>query len=417
MQKIVATLVLALGFAAGIAAQSPPTTSAPQDTQLPEGVLPEPRAMSRAVDYASKWLGSGTGSSPKDGFYPEFGSMVTGAGWISGGPGYRRHFLDDRLFVDGSAAISWRAYKDVQARIEAPNLAGSHATVGFQVHWQDLTQVNYFGIGSSSAESARSEFRLKDTDVAAYGIVRPRQWLVVGGRFGWVKQPTISSSVGPFDRDFPDARLLFPNDPGMAEQTSLLHGGGTIEVDTRDYPSRPTRGGLYRAAAQAFSDRDLHQFSFRRYDAEGLQILPVTGERWVIALHGWGAFSDTSAGNSLPFYMLPTLGGGNTLRSFSDYRFRDRQMLVVNVESRWALFTHVDVAAFVDAGNVAARLGDLNLDKRSYGGGLRVHSRTTTLARLDFAHGSEGWRVDFRLSDPFRLARRSLRTSVIPFVP
>jgi hypothetical protein len=59
----------------------------------------------------------------------------------------------------------------------------------------------------------------------------------------------------------------------------------------------------------------------------------------------------------------------------------------------------------------------LNLDKTSYGAGLRVHSRTSTLARLDVAHSTEGWKVVFNLSDPFRLARRSLRSAVIPFVP
>jgi hypothetical protein len=51
--------------------------------------------------------------------------------------------------------------------------------------------------------------------------------------------------------------------------------------------------------------------------------------------------------------------------------------------------------------------GDLNLDKTSYGVGLRVHSRTSTLARLDVARSREGWRMSFKLSDPFRLARRS----------
>ena len=275
----------------------------------------------------------------------------------------------------------------------------------------------YFGVGADSVESQRSEYRLRNTDLAGYGIIRASDWLSFGGQFGWVKQPTISSSTGPFDRDFPDSRLVFPADPGMAAQTSLLYGSATVEADTRDYPSRPTKGGLYRAAVRAFSDRDLSQFSFQRYEAEGLQVLPIAGERWVIAFHGWGVFSGTSAGNSVPFYMLPSLGGGNTLRGYHDYRFHDRNLLVVNAESRWALFSHVDAAAFVDAGNVAARAGDLNLDKTSYGGGLRLHSRASTLARFDVAHSREGWRAAFRLSDPFRLARRSLRSQVIPFVP
>ena len=417
MRILVVTLLLVVCTAAGSAAQqadAPPVAA--QDTELASGVLPEPHAMSRAVDFASRWLG-GDGAPPKDGLYPDFGGMVTGAGWISWGPGYRQHFFNDRLFVDGSATISWRAYKNAQARIELTNLAKDHATLGFQVQWQDLTQMNYFGTGADSLESQRSEYRLRNTNLAGYGVIRANRWLSLAGRFGWLSQPTISSSVGPFDRDFPDARLVFPGDPGVAEQTSLLHGGATVEADTRNFPSRPTRGGLYRVAAQAFADRDLHQFSFRRYEAEGFQVLPIVGERWVIALHGWGVFSDTSAGNSVPFYMLPSLGGVNTLRGYHDYRFHDRHLVVASAESRWALFRHVDAAVFVDAGNVAARVSDLNLDKTSYGGGFRVHARSSTLARLDVAHSPEGWQVFFNLSDPFRLARRSLRTAVIPFVP
>jgi hypothetical protein len=81
------------------------------------------------------------------------------------------------------------------------------------------------------------------------------------------------------------------------------------------------------------------------------------------------------------------------------------------------MMTHVDAVAFVDAGNVAARVGDLNVDKRSYGAGLRFHSRRQTFARFDVARGTDGWRVVFRLHDPLNLSRLSRRTAAVPFVP
>ena len=73
--------------------------------------------------------------------------------------------------------------------------------------------------------------------------------------------------------------------------------------------------------------------------------------------------------------------------------------------------------AFVDAGNVAARAGDLNLDKWSYGVGIRAHSRTATLPRLDVGHGTEGWRLFVRLNDPFGFSRLSRKSGDVPFVP
>ena len=248
-------------------------------------------------------------------------------------------------------------------------------------------------------------------------MIRANSWLSVDGRFGWLKKPSLSSSSGPFDRNFPDALQVFALDPGVTQPTSFLHGDVAVRADTRDHPDHPTTGGLYRAALGAYSDRDLGQFSFRRYEAEAVQLVPVVGKTWVIALHGWGVFSDTSAGDTVPFYMLPSLGGGNTLRSYHDYRFHDRNLLLASAESRFALFRHVDAAVFFDAGNVAPRASDLDLKKTAYGAGLRVHSGTSTIGRLDVAQGHEGWLVFFKLSDPFGLTRRSERATVVPFVP
>jgi len=372
--------------------------------------------MRSAVALAGQWLGEG-GTVQRDGFYPEFRNMVTGAGWISAGPGYRTQLFGGRAFVDGSAAISWRAYKMAQARFEVTDLAAHHLTLGSQIRWHDLTQVNYFGTGEHSVEGAKSQYRFKDTDVVGYGIYQANGWLAIRGTIAWLQQPTLSSPTGPFRSDRPDARLTFSQDPGMASQPSFLHGSASVAVDTRDYPGHPTTGGMYRAGVAAYSDRDGGPFTFRTYDAEGLQFVPLKGDSWILALHGWGVFSETSSGDVVPFYFLPSLGGQNTLRGYDDYRFHDRNMLLASAESRWALFRDLDAVAFFDAGNVASRPGDLNLNKTSWGGGLRVHTRTSTLARLDVGHSREGWQVLFKVDDPFRLSRASHRTADVPFVP
>ena len=134
-------------------------------------------------------------------------------------------------------------------------------------------------------------------------------------------------------------------------------------------------------------------------------------------LHGWAVGTDVASGQVVPFYLQPSLGGLNTLRGYTDYRFHDRDLLLFNVETRIPLMTHVDAAAFADLGNVAPRFGDLNLRKNSYGAGLRLHSRRQTFARLDVARSSEGWMFLVRLTDPFDLMRLSRQTATAPFVP
>jgi hypothetical protein len=384
----------------------------------PPGVFTEPRLLGRAIDVALRTGGEGS-DADKSGFYPELSNMITGAGWISGGPGYRQWLRGDQVFVDGSAAVSWRLYRMAQGRAELTNLARSRVALGAQARWQDATQVTYFGQGAGTTVADRSEYRLISTDVAGYATFRPARQVAVTATFGWLAAPEVAAPAGAFRRGYPDARETFPTDPVFSrpEQPSYQHAGLAWTADTRDHRGHPTRGGAYRAAWSHYAEQDGGPFSFDRFEAEAAAFLPTAGSRLVIALRGWVVGTATADGQTVPFYLLPALGGGNTLRGYADYRFHDRHLTVVNAEARVALFTHVDAAVFADAGSVATRLGDLGLNRRSYGAGVRLHTGTATLARLDIAHGAEGGRVLFRTADPFRLRRHAQRTAAIPFVP
>lgn len=99
----------------------------------------------------------------------------------------------------------------------------------------------------------------------------------------------------------------------------------------------------------------------------------------------------------------------------------------MNAEARIGLIEHMDLSMFVDAGNVGPDAGALNLDQRSYGAGIRFHTRSSTLARLDLAHGKEqGWRFtpklhvsvphepDLQAHRLFHTFREQERTGVAP---
>jgi hypothetical protein len=399
-------------------AQDPPI-AAPTTTADRSGFLDEPYAIARGIEFSSRFLTSADSDEPKNGFYPELSNMITGAGWISAGPGYRHWLFGDRLLVDASAAISWRTYKMAQVRLEVPTLSRGRIVAGTQLRWQDLTQVTYFGPGPHSRPLDRSEYRLRSTELVGYTTLRLLRWLSINGSVGWVASPTLGPPTGPFKRGNPDTRQLFAEDPvyRFAEQPSYVHGEVSLVADTRDRRGYPTSGGVYRVSGGTYSDRGIDAFGFERYEGEAAHFVPLAKRRIVFALHGWLVASHTGEGQVVPLYLLPSLGGANTLRGYANYRFHDRNILVVNAESRIAVFTHVDVAVFADAGNVAPRVFDLNLDRRSYGIGLRVHSRGSTIARIDAARGGEGWQLLFRVNDPFRFSRISKRTATLPFVP
>ena len=396
---------------------SPPAATPAAPAERP-AFFDEPRILARSISWIEDY-GRDDNGRPRDGFYPELGHMITGAGWISAGPGYRQHLFKGHVLVDGSAAISWRAYKIAQARVELPYLADERLVVGAKGLWQDFTQVRYYGAGPYTLETGVSDYRIETIDAVGYATWKAFRHLDVMGSAGWLGRPTLFRSAGPFDRDEPDAMSLYASDSAadLATQPTYLHASAGVTFDTRDHPSYPIRGDLYRTGVATFRDRLDGTYTFDRFEFEAARFMPLARERGVFAVHWWTVLSHTGANREVPFYLLPSLGGHNTLRGYADYRFHDRHLMVVNAESRWALFPHLDGAVFFDAGSVATRVRDLDFGRTAAGFGVRVHTHSITLARFDIARSQEGWQFMMRLSDPCRLGRLSRRTMAIPVVP
>jgi surface antigen Omp85-like protein len=380
------------------------------------GLFTEPKVISHAISLAvDKFEGQGKNNS---GWYLELSNMITGSGWISLGPGYRKYVWNKEAYVDASGAVSWHLYTMAQTRFEAPDLTARHVMLGAQVMWQDQTQINYFGIGPNSPE-IQSQYRLRSTDMVGYGSFRPWGPWTLSAEAGYLISPQLSTPSGTFKPSVPPTQEAFPFDPGtqLADQPSYVHGQAAFTGDTRDYRGHPTRGGLYRLSVDTYNDQDTGTFTFRQYQAEALQFVRLGGPNWILALHGWVVNSDVSSDHQVPFYFQPSVGGATSLRSFDSYRYHDLNSALANIESRWAVYPHVDLAVFVDAGNVAPIFDQLNVDHTSVGAGVRFHTQRTSFARVDVAHGSEGWQCVFRTSDFFRFARITRRVADIPFVP
>ena len=111
----------------------------------------------------------------------------------------------------------------------------------------------------------------------------------------------------------------------------------------------------------------------------------------------------TADSEAIPFYMLPTLGGSEDLRGFADFRFRDRNLVVVNAEYRWEAFSGLDVALFADAGQVAAKVSDIRLRdmKTAAGFGFRFNTAKKVFYRVDVGFSREGTRVYMKFGNVF----------------
>jgi outer membrane protein assembly factor BamA len=143
--------------------------------------------------------------------------------------------------------------------------------------------------------------------------------------------------------------------------------------------------------------------SFRRVDVNLQQYVPLLRENWVIALRAAASTTDAPEGNDVPYFLMPDLGGSHSLRGYPTWRFRDRNRLLFSGEYRWTAGSFVDMALFVDAGKVAARAQDLNLQdlKRTYGIGMTLHTLSKTLTRIELARTAEGMGFSISFSPSF----------------
>ena len=232
--------------------------------------------------------------------------------------------------------------------------------------------------------------------------MRPAPGLQLGLRTG-----RLSPDVGAGrDSRFPSIEERFGDNeaPGLARQPDFAYVDVSGAFDTRDQPGNPRAGGYYGAAWRRYSDLDFDRFNFHVFEADLQHFFPVFDKKRVFAIRGRVTTTDTAPGQTVPFYLRPTLGGSDSLRSARDFRFRDSHVLAMNVEYRWEAFSGLDMALFTDVGKVAAARSHLNLRglERAHDLGLRFNTYRAVFLRIDAAvAGSEAPRLFIKFSKAF----------------
>lgn len=339
--------------------------------------------------------------NPPRGVYLRLGGIGEGAGF-GAGPAYR--YSTGRFDFNISAAGSLKRYFIGEAKLRVPAAADEpEAAVDgpyleLYTRRRDFPQEDFFGLGPDSLEAQRTNFALRDT------LVRSAIGLRSGDLTAGVGAGYLSSSTGSgTDSRIPSIEEIFAAAvvPGLSAEQAFFVIDPFVEFDTLDPPLNPTAGGRYRFAFARYDDRDLNLFSFNRWDLDLRHYVPFLGQTRTFALRGLLSSSDPDAGNSVPFYLAPTLGGSQSLRGFRTFRFRDRSAVLLQVEYRWRINELVQGALFYDAGAVAPSVGELHNLEQDAGFGLRAGGRGGVVMRIDIAMGSEGPRLLVRFDDVF----------------
>ena len=367
-QILLATFLVCLVCGPASGQTPPPETRAEALRQerakkAQETVANEPDRLQRAMTYIED---RSLLLTARDGVHPKLGSLTTGSGFALG-IGFRDRAVFRRHGTfEAWTAASFKKYWAVEARASFPRLAGGRLMAEGIASLREYPREAFFGLGPDSRREDHSEFSLRTPEVAARAGVRLAPALTAGGGIGVLSPRTADGT------------------------TDFIRSSGFVEVDYRQ-PLNARRGGWYRFDVSQFSDRNRGTWSFRRTDADVRQFFGFLADRRVVALRGLVSTSEASEGSiGVPFYLMPTLGGNDTLRGFRNYRFRGPHALLLQAEYRWELWSGLDAAIFYDAGKVTMRRADLNLKRLQddYGFGFRFNTNTGVIMRVDAAFGS-----------------------------
>lgn len=343
----------------------------------------EKNAAEKIFDRLEDW---GILTGTPNGLYPWGGSVYSGGG-LALGAGFRRGFGDTGA-VNLLGGYSIRNYKLAEVSVRLPELADRRVAFDLTGEWTDAPQVRYSGLGGDSQRASRTSYGLELLSGGVTARVKPSSWFQIGGSAEYL-EVTQGAGAG---RDPSIEEVFNPvTAPGLDSDPTYVRSRVFAIVDWRKRPGYTGSGGLYRVEATDYSAQSGGELSFRQYEGEVVQLFPILRANWVIAVRGLATTTDAPDGNTVPFYLAPSLGGSSTLRGFPDFRFRGNHRMLASAEYRWTPARFMDMAIFYDAGKVTERRSDFDFDnlKRSYGIGARFHSQQGTVMRLELARSRE----------------------------
>jgi len=411
--KLVTAVALALGMTHGAAAQAPPPdppepSEAVQAAQAPtrqaeierEQAAKVPNLHPYVVNKAEKIfqrvdtvLEGGTLR-----WHPFFENAYSGGGFTLG-VGHAS-YVSAYNYIDVRGSWTFSNYKRIEAEFVAPRMFNRRAQLSVIGGWREATQVGFYGIGNETSVDDRTNYLFKQPYGNALFTIFPTRKLLMlrgGAEFSRWSQESGEGSFPSVETRYTPATL-----PGLGAEVTYLHTQGGVGIDWRTSPGYARRGGYYGVSFHDYNDND-DEFGFQMVEYQAIQHVPILRETWVLSFRGRVQGATAKDGQETPYFMLPALGGGSSLRGYNSWRFRDRNSLLLQAEWRIPVNRYLDLAFFYDAGKVAPRMADLDLNglNDDFGIGTRFHGPFATPLRVELAKSHEGLSFIFSTGPSF----------------
>ncbi len=252
----------------------------------------------------------------------------------------------------------------------------------------------FYGIGNNTVESNRSKY-LFDTfllQIKALKLIKRKNYFGIN-----LSRQVLKTAYNENLELFKDSKKIHGID-GF----SYFSFGPSYMYDSRDDLITSRKGVYFEVnftlARGINTNQGLLNYTNFNIDFRKFVDFKTKG---VLAFQG---LTDLSFG-SIPYRAMPTLGGQKLLRGYYFGRFRDKQLLLSNLEYRSPLYRRIGLAAFLGTGKVGPNLKELgsNLFHLSFGAGLRyqISKKDRATIRADFAKGRDSYGIYLFFAEAF----------------
>ncbi len=362
-------------------------------------------------------------------FYPKFGGSRPGSGFGGGIRYYRYRIKDSDITMEGSALFSARNYQEYSLQVGAfnktdpafftappdfgapfdfmeemrPGRAKRRSNVilfaDFEHH--RYPQERFWGLGSDSEPANRSNYRINTSSYSLIGGYKFNRWIAAAAGAGLLKSDLGAGT----DSRFPTTQELFDDTsaPGLDRQPDFFRLASVLYFNYQDTPGNPHRGGIIGLFFFRYDELHGNEFDFNRFAFDARHYIPLGSKQRTLALRLLALKDQPDEGSRIPFYLMNTLGGSQTLRGFHDFRFRDANLFQISAEYRWEPAPALEFALYYDTGKVYGhdRSFDFKSLRKDFGIGIRVKGPTGTFLRLDISKSDEGRRLQFAFGPSF----------------
>ncbi|MBI5597168.1 MAG: BamA/TamA family outer membrane protein [Elusimicrobia bacterium] len=310
--------------------------------------------------------------------------------------------------LEAYASIAQRSDREVFLSWESPPLrTRDFSWQGQLQHLRDAGR-RFYGVGPRAGRDGETDYTLGSYNYSAAVDIPVRPGSPWAFRAGHHLQ-AVKVLPGP-RRNLPDVEAKHPGAANGRHRLFDAAFRGALVYDSRDSKATASRGFYAEEFAEAARDGWLSDMTYERFGAELKGFLPLGAGSEPPLVAAFQGRMERLYG-SVPFWVLPSLGGKYAHRGYGDGRFVDNAAAMAQAELRVRLYrTELSgspvsfwLDPFVGGGFVAPALGQAQAEtfRPVYGASLRAVVRPQVVGAADFGFGQEGLKVFLDLNYAF----------------